>query len=245
MVVAFAWRRSDFVDSASAPVDHGAKRTILAGGSSRLRAAVPMLATAALVTIQVCAIAPSARAGPILFLVAEPEGSVTHGDSYVLPLEDPSDIEHARALIALGPAAGAPIAVAAIEAGADGVNRDVRAAGAPPWSWHVTGFDGFTDFTIEILDGWPSFVEQDVDGWIGNTGGFVGFWSYTVVEELPEADATGIALATVAGLGWFGRRSRRRDPIDPRDRCASLGDSGAAPHGTPTGRRSGTRARAA
>lgn len=164
----------------------------------------------ALVTIVFCVFAPSARAGPILFLVAEPAGSVTHGDSYVLPLEDPADIEHARALIALGPAAGATIAVAAIAAGADGVNRDLLTAGAPPWSWHVTGFDGFTDFTIEILDGWPSFVEQDVEGWIANTGGFVGFWSYTVVEELPEPDAAGIALATVAGLGWLGRSVRRR-----------------------------------
>jgi hypothetical protein len=143
--------------------------------------------------------------------VAEPAGSVTHGDSYVLPLEDPADIEHARALIALGPAAGAPIAVAAIAAGADGVNRDLRAAGAPPWSWHVTGFDGFTDFTIEILDGWPSFVEQDVEGWIANTGGYVGFWSYTVVEELPEPDAVGFALAALGGLGWVGRSTRRRD----------------------------------
>ena len=189
---------------------HGAKRTILAGAPSHLRAAVPMLTTAALVTILLCTLAPSARAGPVLFLVAEPAGSITRGDSYVLPLEDPADIEHARALIALGPAAGAPIAVAAIAAGADGVNRDLRAAGAPPWSWHVTGFDGFTDFTIEILDGWPSFVEQDVEGWIANTGGFVGFWSYTVVEELPEPDAAGIALATVAGLGWLGRSVRRR-----------------------------------
>ena len=174
-----------------------------------------MLTRATLAIIVACALAPSARAGRILFLVAEPEGSVTHGDSYVLPLEDPADIEHARALVALGPAAGPPIAVAAIAAGADGVNRDQRAEGVPPWSWHVTGFDGFTDLTIEILDGWPSFVEQDVDGWIANTGGFVGFWSYTVVEELPEADATGIALATVAGLGWFGRRSRRPEGPGP------------------------------
>jgi hypothetical protein len=202
-----AWRRSHFVDSGGSVARFRGKQAIIAG-PTRLLAAISMLTRATLVTLVVWALAPSARGGPILFLVAEPEGSVTHGDSYVLPLEDPADIEHARALIALGPAAGAPIAVAAIAAGADGVNRDLLAAGAPPWSWHVSAFDGFTDFTIEILDGWPSFVEQDVDGWIANTGGFVGFWSYTVVEELPEADATGIALATVAGLGWFGRRSR-------------------------------------
>lgn len=131
-----------------------------------------------------------AGADTILFLVAEPGGSVVHGDSYVLPLDDPAAIAHARELIALGPeAAGAPIAVAGIAAGADGINRDHRAAGAPEWSWHVTGFQGFADSTIEILD-----------GWIGNTQGTIGFWTYTVVEELPEPPADLLRLACLAAL---------------------------------------------
>ncbi len=102
------------------------------GVSPRLLAAISMPARAALVTIVVCAFATSARAGPILFLVAEPEGSVTHGDSYVLPLEDPADIEHARVLIALGPAAGAPIAVAAVAGLGWFGRRSRRRAGCGP-----------------------------------------------------------------------------------------------------------------
>jgi hypothetical protein len=28
-------------------------------------------------------------------------------------------------------------------------------------------------------------VEKDVQGWIQNTGGLIGFWTYTIVAELP------------------------------------------------------------
>jgi hypothetical protein len=148
-------------------------------------------------------VAAGAGAAPIAFLVAEPPGSVVHGDSYVLVLEDPTAVDHARALIQQGPAAGETIAVARIAAGADGQNRDLRAAGEPLWSWHVTGFEGFADVAAEICDGWPSFVESDVAGWIANTQGTVCFWSYTVVEELPEPGrALGIAVgaAVLAAL---------------------------------------------
>ena len=156
------------------------------------------------------ATAPAASAGRILFLVAEPAGHVVHGDSYVLPLDDPDAVAHARALVASGPLAGAPIAVARIAPGADGVNRDLRAPGAPAWSWHVTGFEGFADTTIEVLDGWPGFVEQDVAGWIANTGGAIGFWSYTVVEELPEPAAERLALVSLAALAGAARRAGNR-----------------------------------
>jgi len=120
----------------------------------------------------------------IFFLVGEFPGEEVHRDSYVLALSDPGDIAHARRLIDEGPRIDGAIVLAEISPGADGVNRDHRAAGAPPWSWHISRFLGFADFTIEILDGWPGFVEQDVPGWMANTGGQIGFWSYTVVEEL-------------------------------------------------------------
>lgn len=155
-------------------------------------------------------LAAHAQADPILFLVAEPEGQIDHGDSYVLPLEAPEDVAHARALIEQGPAAGTSIAVATIAAGADGVNRDLRAPGAPAWSWHVTGFDGFADFTAEVLDGWPGEVERDVDAWIANTNGAVGFWSYTVVEELPEPDSGAGVLAALGALALRAVRRPRR-----------------------------------
>lgn len=132
----------------------------------------------------------AAHAAPVYFVVAE-SGEAIHRDSYVLPLERPADIAHARDLIARGPeAAGASIAFAQIRAGADGVNRNTLAPGQPLWDWHVSQFEGFGDFGIELTDGWPTFVQSDVLGWIDNTHrdndqvGHIGFWSYTVVSEI-------------------------------------------------------------
>jgi hypothetical protein len=167
----------------------------------------------------------AAEAAPIAFLVAERPGAVVHGDSYVLVLEAQADLDHARALIQDAVAAGAPIVTARIAAGADGLNRDHRAPGAPPWSWHLTQFDGFADLTIELCDGWPAFVEADVAGWIANTEGQICFWQYTVVEELgpvPEPGralllaAGGACLAAASGLGRRGRPDDRLSGCDTR-----------------------------
>ena len=144
--------------------------------------------------------APFAAAETIHFLVAERPENAVHGDSYVLPLSDPAAIAQARALIDAEPGTLPSIVVAHIAAGADGVNRDHLAPGAPAWSWHVTEFEGFSDFAIEILDGWPTYVEQDVNGWIANTGGTIGFWSYTVVAELPAVPEPSTAVLLVVGL---------------------------------------------
>ena len=149
----------------------------------------------------------AARAGTTYFVVAERQGVEEHHDSFVLPLSDPSDVSHARDLIARGPdAAGAPIVFASVVAGADGTNRNTLAAGEPLWNWHVSEFEGFGDFGIELIDGNPTFLESDVPGWIENTrrspddnAGHIGFWNYTVVSEiagpvtvpLPAGVATG------------------------------------------------------
>lgn len=164
----------------------------------------------------------------VWFVVAEnPAIPVTHGDSFLLPLTRPEDIANARRFIAEGPSSGVgSIATVGIAAGGDGFNRDVRGAGAPAWSWHVTGFAGFADFTIELCDGWPTFVEQDVQAFIANTGGVMCFWTYSVVEELdaspdfniteglngawmdPSTPGQGVFVDVVAEsgdfvLGWF------------------------------------------
>ncbi len=166
-----------------------------------------------------------ARGGPIYFLVAEPPEIRTHGDSFALPLIHPQDIAHARRLIAEGPAAGATIAVARIAAGADGINRDYLAPGAPPWSWRVTEFLGFADLTAEILDGWPGFVESDVDGWIRNTDSTIGFWNYTVVAELGPSPAplavpepTSCAMMSVVTLVLLGCQAWTRRHSAPNVR---------------------------
>jgi hypothetical protein len=154
----------------------------------------------------------AAQAAPVYFLIAEPPGSEKHFDSFVVGLEDPLHVAHARDLIARGPlVAGDPILVADIVAGADGINRDHRAPGAPLWSWHVTAVDGFAAATIELIDGWPTGVENDVAGWIANTGGKIGFWSYTVVEELavPEPGAFGLAAMGMLAMCADSRLRRR------------------------------------
>jgi hypothetical protein len=157
-----------------------------------------------LLMVNVCSAAVDTR----YFKVAE-WPKVHHGDSYILPLTDPADITHAENLITLGPkAVGQTIVLAHIAPSADGINRDVSQPGHPLWSWHVTNFDAFVDFTIEIYDGNPSMVENDMEFWMNNTGGVIGFWDYTVVEDvtalIPEP-AT-LAMLTLGGLVIVRRR---------------------------------------
>ena len=140
----------------------------------------------------------STSASTIYFVVSTPTSF--HGDSYILPLDEASDIAHARDLIENGPSIGGAIAVAHIAPGSDGRNRNVLAPGEPLWSWHVDQFTGFADFTAEILDGWPSYVEQDVFGWISNTNGYIGFWDYTVTAELASVPLPGAFVLFFSGL---------------------------------------------
>ena len=180
----------------------------------------------------------------VWFVVAEIQPN--RGESFLLPLSAPEDIAQARSLIAQGPGGSVgSIAILDIAAGADGLNRDVRRAGAPLWSWHVTAFHGFADFAIELCDGWPGFIEQDVAGFIANTSGQVCFWGYTVVEELaqapefainealdgawynPATSGQGLFLDVLPaqGLvfgGWFTFERASGNPQDPRHRWLTV-----------------------
>lgn len=159
----------------------------------------------------------SSVAAPIQFVVAEFPGHAEHGDSYVITIdsEDASRLNHARALVdwitsGADPSQtpGAPIVVANIAAGPDGINRNYLADGQPEWSWHVTGPVNFADNTIEILDGWPTFVEQDVEGWLANTNSAIGFWNYTVVQELSAVPEPATSWLTVCWMPALLRRVR-------------------------------------
>ena len=155
------------------------------------------------------------------FLVAERVPH--HHDSYVLPLSDPADIAEARRYVEAAtrpdpssepPGIPGPIVLAKIAQGPDGINGDYVEPDTHPWSWHVTEFEGFTDFTIELIDGWPGFVESDVDGWIRNTGedgvGRIGFWGYTLVAELPAVpEPAGLLVVTPLAACACLRRPRR------------------------------------
>ena len=130
----------------------------------------------------------------IEFLVAEFPGHEVHGDSYVLLLEHPAE-STMRAADREGSRGGRDDRRVRIAAGPDGRNRDVLAPGdrlvvAPD------AFEGFADAAIELCDGWPGYVEQDVEGWIANTNGTICFWTYTVVQELPEP---GVPVGVVIG----------------------------------------------
>ena len=127
-----------------------------------------------------------AKDGAAYFIVGELEP--LHGDSYLLILNDPEDIAAARAILAHPDDATAKIVVASIEHGpGDPPNRDLLNE-AREWSWHVKEFTEFAELTIEILDGWPTYVEENLDAWFETTEGAVGFWSYTVVQEVSEEE---------------------------------------------------------
>ncbi len=124
--------------------------------------------------------------GTTYFLVSR--ANDIYSDSYVLPLTARADIVHARAL-ATGFTASEPIVVARIAPGQPDryTNLDVNGTGLP-WSWHVAEFIGFADMTIEIYDGNPTFLEENFDWWMQNTGGYIGFWGYTVTRELTPGE---------------------------------------------------------
>jgi len=177
--------------------------------------------------------AASARGATVYFLVSELPGQEFHHDSFVLPLTDADDIAHARDLVRFGPEAGETIVFADIVAGRDDVNRDLLKLGKPAYSWHVSEFTAFGDFGIELVDGHPTYVEDNLAEWIDNTDGnglgepgdgvgAIGFWNYTLTAELtgpptnltvlpsaiPLPAALPAAAVTLAGIA-AARRLRR------------------------------------
>jgi hypothetical protein len=128
----------------------------------------------------------------VFFLVTEFDAE--KGDSYILPLSSAEDIAKARTIVAdRNNEALDRLVVAKVEA-TDGtedfLNKDLLRN--VTWSWKVTEFNGFAGSTVEILDGGPQDVENDMDWWFDNTSqeegsGNIGFWGYTVLREVsPE-----------------------------------------------------------
>ena len=143
----------------------------------------------------------TADAAPTYFLVGEIPGRERNYDSYVLPLEDPADVAHARRLIAEGPGIGRPLVVAIATAGADGINGDYVPPDTRLWSWHISDFHGFADVTAELLDSSPTASETYFASGAGSNLE-IGYWNYTVVAEMPNVpDPTApAALAPLAAL---------------------------------------------
>lgn len=129
---------------------------------------------------------------PVYFKVGEKEQ--VRGDSFILSLVDPDHIAHARALIKDSNTVTDRIVVARIvkQTGSeDYLNKDLNKNVV--WSWRVDTFESFSFNTIEILDGWPGYIEEDMERWFLNTSGesdhgFIGFWNYTVLSEVSESE---------------------------------------------------------
>jgi len=123
----------------------------------------------------------------VYFLVSCPEGAPEPvPNSYVLPLTEPDDIAHARALIDDPVQAGRPIALARIARGpSDGihVNRNLS-EGRSAWPWHCTGDVEFVDTTAEIYDVPIEYVAENLDQWFREVGPFIAPWALTVTREL-------------------------------------------------------------
>ena len=79
-----------------------------------------------------------------------------------------------------------PLVVARVGSGKDGINRNYVDPRFPEWSWHVIEFIEFNDYTLIILDGCSTDVENDPSWYLHNDPrqGLIGFWNFTIVREL-------------------------------------------------------------
>ena len=130
-------------------------------------------------------LAPVAEAETVWFEVASHDGRASQ--SYLLPLSDAASISAAREALAERDSGGrGPLVVARIRPGGDGLNRNLRDPAQRLWSWHVAGFEGFADLSIELCDGSPALVEAEPEAFAANTGGMICFWGYSIAAELAD-----------------------------------------------------------
>ena len=73
--------------------------------------------------------------GPAFFVLSEMD--VVYGDSFVIRLDDPAMIAHARELIRHPGTTEAPLLVASIEEGAGPIPNQDYLNGGSAWNWHV------------------------------------------------------------------------------------------------------------
>ena len=145
----------------------------------------------------------AADSDPIYFLLGETPPP-KYNDSFVLPLTNDTDIAYARRILA------EPwnndlhrLVVATIAPGADGVNRNYYALGAPEWSWHVAALAGFGDGIPPEISASPTLIEWDPVRYISKFGAMAGFINYKLVAELgPFLKVNITDSATNIVLNW-------------------------------------------
>jgi hypothetical protein len=138
-----------------------------------------------IIILSILASAESLEAGTntIYFLLTERGLFKQNFDSFALPLDRPEDIAYARQIIANPTDPNLhKLVLVRVAAGGDGINRNYVVAGAPPWSWHVSQFIGFSDGTVN--DTGPTNLEQDINRSILLYGDVFGFLDHIITAEL-------------------------------------------------------------
>ena len=106
--------------------------------------------------------------GGIVFVVR-----VADAEEFRILLRDPALIAQARRI--LRGEESQKIVVGPLAAGDGGFNDG--------WSWHLVPEEtGFAEAAIELCDGRPSFVEDDLDYWLGTVRTYCP-WSARIVGE--------------------------------------------------------------
>lgn len=126
----------------------------------------------------------------VYFLVEDPDHA--NNDSFVLALLNDEDIQTAREMVEDPDKLQIVLAKITRDPRINYYrNRDL--INDQDWSWHVSEFLGFYDNTIEIYDGWPTYVEENYEEWVANTKGsgtqgVIGFWSYVITREVEPSE---------------------------------------------------------
>lgn len=88
-------------------------------------------------------------------------------------ITDPAVIQRAEQLIG---STDQPILTGELRAGSGQFNR--------PYSWHMDPATvGFADLTIEVCDGCPNDVQQDLNYWLNTVGRFCP-WTSRIVDRI-------------------------------------------------------------
>ena len=95
------------------------------------------------------------------------------GQTFRVLIRDPAAIAEAESLIGAGQQ---KTLFGPLRAGDGGFNA--------PWSWHLEpDAIGFADVTIELCDGCPKFVENDLDYWLGTVRQYCPWTTEVVARE--------------------------------------------------------------
>jgi hypothetical protein len=133
----------------------------------QLRALPVLLVTAAVTTLSACDDDPTG-----LELLARYEVEVS-GETFVVGVTTPGQLQAMETRLASGEAG---VISGELAAGDAGYND--------PWSWHmIPSTVHAPDMAIEVCDGRPSMVEEDLDYWLETVERFCP-WGATVTARL-------------------------------------------------------------